>query len=49
LKSQRKCRAQAGKLVWQKLTQNVSHRLVEKTLKLKLMQKVRRRLEKIVW
>ena len=49
MKSQRKCRAQAGKLVWQKLTLNVSHRLVGKTLKLKLMQKVRRRLEKIVW
>ena len=49
MKSQRKCRAQAGKLVWQKLTQNVSHRLVGKTLKLKLMQKFRRRLEKIVW
>ena len=49
MRSQRKCRAQARKLVWQKLTQNVSHRLMGKTLKLKLMQKARRRLEKIVW
>ena len=47
MKSQRKCRPQAGKLVWQKLTLNVSHRL-GKTLKLKLMQEARRRLGKIV-